>query len=175
MAFEIRASQLKDPVVFADAVNKHIARLKAHTKTIGKPRPVAHSLVEKSIKRILRPELPDDFVADYKIIDDTPQQPIEHSLEAKKQELLHKLAALITAANHRVISPRKVNLLTLQYNAAMSKEENKRTLEDGIVIDRYKEFAGKFQANNLIAAQAESDIDDLTEANIDSWPLPTFE
>jgi len=73
MTFTVYLSQIKDEIEFDLAVKKHIARLKAHNFQVNKPRPTADGMIEMCIKRVVAKGKPDDYIADYEIIDDTPK------------------------------------------------------------------------------------------------------
>ncbi len=83
---------------FAAEVEDYRQRLLAHRFTVDVPAPMAASaMVEECIKRVQYPiedQKPDDFVADYEIVDDLP------SLDTRKAELLG--LALLTFAKRRV-------------------------------------------------------------------------
>lgn len=175
MTFEIRISQFwdgADQIAFENAVQDYINTLHAFNMVVGKPRPAAiHPLVERAIKRIQEPGRPDRYVADYEIIDDTPPPP---SLEDKKNKLMSELRQAESVSMNEILPHRKVRLLNLKHAAAVAVDETERTIqhnEDIAHMANIKEIYDRF---SLIAAQAESDIEDLTEQTIANWHLPTF-
>lgn len=178
MPFEIRLSQLPNRDQFEQAVAEHIDRLVAFGSEVGKPRPVAHPLVEAAIKRVSHPKAakkPDDFMADYIIIDDTPPPPPPIALEDRKRMLVAAVHAAEAKAKEDFMPQRKLRLLNIKYNQAQTKlqvsaadEEAERDVKALITVIE------KFQAIELAAAQAESDIEDLTDSTVDSFQVPTF-
>lgn len=67
---------------FADRVERHRQARIAHQATIDVPAPVDDPLVEACIRRVRKDDGPDEFVADYQIVDDTP------SLAERKVKLM---------------------------------------------------------------------------------------
>lgn len=185
MPFEIKLSQLQDRVQFEQAVAEHIGRLVAFGKEVGTPRPVAHPLVEAAIKRISHPKsakLPDDYAADYVVIDDAPPPPAPLNLEDRKRALHAALAVAEIAAKEAILPQRKHRLTLIKLNAANVKlritdgvvDNSALSDDDKKIIESYKVIQERYTAIELIAAQAESDIEDLTEDTIDSWQQPQF-
>jgi hypothetical protein len=162
---------------FEQAVAEHIDRLIAFSREVGKPRPVAHPLVEMAVKRISHPKsakLPDDFMADYVVVDDTPPPPPPLNIEDRKRALVAAVHAAEHAAKHAVLPQRKHRLLNLNYSEAVAKPEQARTADDNLLISAAMEAGNKMRAIEMVAAQAESDIEDLTEDTVDSWQVPNF-
>lgn len=187
MPFQVGLSQLQDRDQFERAVADHIDRLKEFNKVVGKPRPTAHPLIEACIKRISYPKAskkPDDYEADYVIVDDTPAVPeaAPLSLEDRKRMHVASLRAAEHAAKEAVFPARKHRLLTMQAGAAQTKLVAKDgQIDDSALTDQekdclalIKEVQTKYGAIDMASAQAESDIEDLTEENVDSWQLPQF-
>lgn len=158
---------------FKAAVDGHIAALKAFTKTTGKPRPTAHPLVEQAIKRIQRNKQPDDFEADYTIIDDTPPPPVL-TLEQKKEKLRSACIAAENEAKFKLLPKEKVRLAILKFQMASAKPEEERTAEEREDINSYNLVQKAWSLIELASATAESDIGDLTADTVDSWQVPTF-
>lgn len=175
MPYDIPLSQLGDQVdAFKLAVENHILRLDAFNKTVGKPRPTASPLIEASITRIQTKGQPDKYVADYNIIDDTPHAPPPLDLNDKKMQLHIRLLAVESMAKDAILPPRKKRLASIQYEQAMVKPEEERSDEDKAIIAHFLEINKKWLDIGALAAQAESDIEDLIEDNVDSWQVPTF-
>lgn len=186
MPFEVRQSQLQDRAAFEQAVFEHVERLKEFNGSVGKPRPTAHPLIEACVKRTSYPKAskkPDEYAADYVIIDDSPPPPPEPAplaLEDRKRMLVMELRAAEVAAKESVLPARKHRLLLLQAGAAQQKLKAK----DGQIDDSYlnddekaklaevQRVQAGYNVIELAAAQAESDIEDLTDDTVDSWQLP---
>lgn len=166
---EVRRSQLGDPKVFEEAVVAHVEALRAFVHTIGIPRPTAHPLVDAAVTRHTVSGAPDEFEANYYIVDD-----VTLSLDDKKHVLLDRLALAENIAKFKILPQRKMRLATLRFNLAASKIEELRTARDNEHIASYTRIQNAWRDIELIGAHAESDIDDLTEDNVDSWLLPTF-
>lgn len=175
MTFEIRLSQIGGHIdEFRVAVEEHIAKLTAFNKEVGKPRPTAPAIIEAAIKRTQLPKQPDQYEADYVVIDDTPPPPPALTLEDKKNILHAKLGAAENAAKFAIMPPRKRRLSEMQYQAAVAKKEEDRSSEENETIAAFINTNKKWTAVSLAAAQAESDIEDLVEGNIDNWELPNL-
>lgn len=186
MPLEIRLSQLQDRAQFEQAVAEHIERLVAFSREVGKPRPVAHPLVEAAVKRVSHPKsakLPDDFMVDYIIVDDTPPPPAPLNIDDRKHLLVAQLRAAEQAAKDAVMPQRKLRLLTLKMQAANAKlkydpatgiDDSDLSDDEKACIEQYKDAHAKYSAIELASAQAESDIEDLTDDTVDSWQVPQF-
>lgn len=172
---KIHLSHIKDREGFENAVKKHIARLKAANFEHNKPRPTADPLVEQSIKRVPGgKDKPDDYQADYEIVDDINTVP-ERSLDEKKRLWHDALIHAEVAAKNAVIPQRKVRLVNLAFSAALNVAEDVRSDADKKTIADHQEMVKKMQDIELIAATAESEIEDLTDATVDNWKLPNFQ
>lgn len=177
MPLEIKLSQLQDRAQFEQAVAEHIERLVAFNREIGKPRPVAHPLIEAAVKRVSHPKaakLPDDFMADYVIVDDTPPPPPPLNLEDRKRALVAQLRAAEAAFGERILPTRKRRLLGLQAAEASVKPEEEKTEADRHLIASFQDKQACFRSLELHAAKIESDIEDLTDDTIDSFQVPNF-
>lgn len=174
MAFEIHVSQFwngADQAAFENAVQDYINTLHAFNMVVGKPRPTAvHPLVEKAVKRVQTQGQPDKYVADYVVVDDRPPP----SLEEKKHKLVSELRFAENAVMEKVLPARKIRLAHIKYNDALSLDESVRTAEHEKDIALVVTMHGVREQNALKAAQAEADIEDLTEQTIDSWQPPDF-
>jgi len=175
MSYEIKASQINNRAEFEVAVATHITRMIAFNKEVGQPRPVAHPLVEASIKRVQARGRPDAYVPDYVIVDDAPAIISAISLEDKKRMHQAALTAAENDARFKLLPQRKLRLAQLKYQLAMSKPEDERTSEENEDIASINLLNKAWEAIARKGAQAESDIDDLTEDTIDSWQLPKLD
>jgi hypothetical protein len=185
MPFEVKLSQLQDREQFEQAVAEHANKLAAFNRVTGTPRPVAHPLIEASVKRIVHPKnkkLPDDFVVDYVLVDDSPPEPAPLNLQDRKSVLMAELRAAEMAAKEAVFPQRKHRLLHIQATMALGKREvvngkwdnSKLSAEELGYAEKAQEVQTKYAAIELVAAQAESDIEDLTDDTIDKWQVPNF-
>lgn len=155
--------------VFDKMVQEHIARLTAFNKYVGEPRPVAEPLVEQAIKRVQTPDKPDSYFADYEYV-------IKRlTLEAKKAHFETKLAEAENASKYKILPRMKVRLAHMKYNSARATPEDERTAEQKEDVASYERVAKAWDAIALKAAHAHSDIDDLTEATVDSWQTPNLD
>ena len=185
MPTEIKLSQLQDRAQFEQAVAEHVAHLTAFSGVVGMPRPVAHPLVEAAVSRVSYPKAdkkPDSFVADYVIINDTPPPPPPLSLEDRKYQMAASLRAAEAAAKEVVMPQRKLRLLNMKVSFANAKfklidgklDDSALTDEERNMISSYKDIQAKYAAIELASAQAESDIEDLTDDTINTWQPPTL-
>jgi hypothetical protein len=184
MTLEIPKSQVADPDKFAESVNAYVDELHAFNKKVGVPRPTSHPLVEAAIRQIKKPNQADTYVADYVIFDDGPpmQEQTEPMLEDKKNMLGQTLYELCRQAKSAVLSERKYPLLGVKYNMAMQKIKyvdgkevsDDRTDQEKLDCATLLACQKRWQELDLIYAQALSDLDDMTDANIDKWQPPNF-
>ncbi len=167
-----RLSSLKTlPFDFEAEVKKFVQAKKDHLMTEGVPAPTAHPVVEASVRRIPGTiHTPDDFVADYSIIDDTPPPP---TLDERKSALATQVNDQVTALTSQIAPPLKQKLFQFQVNDATSVPEADRTNAQKAVIADFLERDRKLQGIYRHAAELESQIHDLTDATIDGWkPAP---
>lgn len=177
MSFEVKTSQLQDRAAYEQSVADFVSRLNSFATEVGKPRPVAHPLIEGAVKRISYPKAdkkPDTYVADYVIVDDSPPPPPPLSLHDTKQMLRVQLIHAENAAKEKLLPFLKRRLLIIQFQNASAKKEDERSAEDNELIAEYLSKQSAMAAIELVAAQAESTLEDLTEDNIDSWQIPNF-
>lgn len=171
---QLYKSQMKDPDGFVAQVEAFIKELDAFAFKIGEPRPAADPLVESVLKRIQVEGKPDKYVADYEIIDDVSPLP-PHTLEEKKMELERKVLAAVGIARDKIIPRRKLRLW--QITAAKlpwAKPVKERSSEEQKLFDFHDKLNEQFNRIAEQAANAEYEIEELTEANIDGWQIPTI-
>lgn len=174
MPFEVPLSLIVDQPSFDQGVQLHIKALTDFTKTRGKPRPVAHPLIEKSVKRVVYPvnqKKPDSYVADYTFKDDTPKiEPL--TLEDKKNRLVALLHNAAIAAKNKILPQRKFRLFLLNVKDAVDKKEVDRSDADKALIAEHNDIQTKWNVIDRKLAEAESAIEDLTDDTVDSWQVP---
>jgi hypothetical protein len=176
---QIALSQLKahgfaDEAAFSAAVAAHLAAHREHQQTVGVAAPSpASSIIEHAVRRVQYPidaGKPDDFVADFEVIDDTPPPP---SLEERKMALAVQVQAAATQALHAFTPPLKARMLNLQVAEAAVIDETKRTSVQRALLADAESRAKRELAVHRHWAELESQIHDLTEATIDQWkPAP---
>src|SRR6266852_5845734 len=108
MTLEIHPSQFwngADQNAFDNAVKNYIDTLHAFNMIVGKPRPTAHPLVERAVKRVQTQGQPDKYVADYMVVED--KLPVL-SLEEKKNKFLSDLRFAENAAMEKILPARKI-------------------------------------------------------------------
>lgn len=159
---------------FGGAVDAYIKELQAHRFTTGEAAPSPpHGLVELVVARVQTPGKPDDFVANYRIVDDTPPPP---SLADRKAALAVSAQQQADAALAKVSPPLKRRLAMLRVHEAANVPKDKMTAAHVATLKAATDRSAKEAAIMLNLAQMESDIDDLTSATIDAWkptPFPT--
>lgn len=163
------------PFDFEAEVKAFVQAKKDHLTTEGMPAPTAHPAVEAAVRRIPGTvDQPDDFVADYHIVDDTPPPP---TAEERKAAFATEIGANATAALNAITPPLKARLWNIQYGDAMaarSKEEATDAQE--IVISEHEARAARSQQVMRHAAELESQLHDLPDDMVDIWqpaPFPT--
>lgn len=180
MAFEIPLSAIDgQEQAFKQAVDLHIEKLHAFNTMVGQPRPVAHHLVEAAIKRVTYPvkaKKPDEFVADYTIINDMAKQEdiANPSFEQKIFFLHQQIAIAENEAKHKLLPQKKVRLAAFKAGTAAAKDPKKRTAEEKEDIASFDRVQKAWHKIELQSAQAEHDLADVTPKTIDKWKLPKF-
>lgn len=122
----VRLLKSQVPGDFAAVVEAHRQALLAHRATVGEPAPVADPLVERCIRRVAEEGGPDDFVADYEIVDDTPS-PAEQ-LRHRKGSLMTEVARAERARLDAISPPGKARLLLLR-RADIAAADGKRAAQ----------------------------------------------
>jgi hypothetical protein len=166
-------SQLKTLAFdFEDAVQAFIQAKRDHLTTEGVPAPTAHPAVEAAVRRIPGTvDVPDDFVADYQIVDDTPAPP---TLAERKAALAAGVSMQASAAANEIMPPLKSRLVTLQVIDANAVPEDERTEAQKTTMAEHNLRSKRMQAVNRHHAELESQIDDLTDETIDGWKAEPF-
>lgn len=196
MPLKIALSHVKAmPFDFEAEVEKYRQARVHHQTTEGEGAPSAPDvMVERAVKRVPREGVPDDFVADYEIVNDTPPVRVP-TLDERKAVLA---GAVNTKANELIAAiapPLKRRFWAIEHQRIqgemqkVAKKENepldvwrdralgiiKATVPadcDHVLAEeaRHKKIA----AISRHAAVCESDIHDLTEETIGGWSMPPF-
>jgi hypothetical protein len=156
---------------FPALVDAHRQAKLDHRFTEGVPAPAAPPLIEGAIKRVPHENGPDDFVADYEIVDDLPPPP---TLRERKDVLINQVAMKEMEARLAVIPRGKRRLLDIQHAELMRKPVDQHTAEDAAFLDDYGRKQDQMQAITKSAAALEAQIEDLTEETIAKWQVPEF-
>jgi len=162
---------------FPAALEEHRQALLKHRYTVNEPAPTAHPWVEQCINRVKYPPedgKPDDFIADYEVVDDTPPPPPAPSFEEQKQRLIGAVAAAEGAYLLKIDPMGKRRLTSMKYADAKSIVEDKRSPADNALIEEYEERAKRVKAINWMAAEMMAEVEDLTPETIDSWVMKPF-
>jgi hypothetical protein len=159
------------PYDFAVAVEVHRQALLAHRFT-GDAAPTATALVEQAVLRMQYQGQPDDFVADYVVIDDVPLSPAKTDAE-RRQDLVSVVRLAERAASDAIITPGKLRLLTLDVSRAVAKPEAERSSADKAALADLTAVQARLDAVQYHAATLEAQIDDLAVAEYENWkPAP---
>jgi hypothetical protein len=202
MPLQIALSHVKAlPFDFEEAVAAFIKAKQDHRTKTGEAAPSPpHALVEAAVKRVpgsIDPPRPDDFVADYEIVDDTPPPPVPPTLDERKKALAFKVGQATAAAAAQVMPPLKRRLWDYEHARierdiyAVQRKENEpnadwkarglSAVQKASPADHAAYLAHEDRKAKVVAivhhlAVCESAIHDLTEATIDAWapaPFPT--
>lgn len=175
MTFAVLKSQI--PENFHELVLEHRRLMMDHRATVNKPAPQCPvPFVDQCVRKIRPdPNGADEYVVDYRVVDDTPPPPPEPTppnLEEKKLKLLLE----VQKAEQELLDAKrpphgKVRLLQIKASNAQSKgdeatDDEKQALADLRALNELQD------AVNLKVAEIMSDIEDLTEENIDQWVMP---
>ncbi len=153
-----------------------------HRFTQNTPVPVVHPLLDQAIRRVPaalvsdNPPVhdgPDDFVIDYEIIDDLPKP------DEKKQHLRGVFLTEETRIGNNILPPGKrriTNLRIIEIEDKISRDRGDTNLsqEDKDFMADVQKKKDQLDKLHRFGAQVESEIEDLTEENIDSWVMPSF-
>ena len=165
MTFEIPKSVIDSlPYDFAEAVEAHIKAKEEHRFT-GNAAPTAPELVESAIRRdqyAVSEGKPDDFVADYVIVDDTPPPPPPPTLEQRKAAAYAQSRAQEVSDIEAIMPPGKVRLMNIDANDAFAVSEDKRTADHKKALQNLAEYNARVAEIQRAAAVREAEIDDLT-------------
>ncbi len=107
------------PPDFEERVEAFRKKLLQHRFTEREPAPVEIPLIESCIARVQYPVKhlkPDDFIADYVIIDDTPPPPAPPTLQERKDKLLHNLMMAEQGLVTQLLPAGKTRLYSIKYD-----------------------------------------------------------
>jgi hypothetical protein len=147
---------------FAAAVDEYIAAMDAHKFTVGVAAPIHHQMVQAAVRRVqYEDRRPDDFVADYEIIDDTPplwmrKRNLVELVERNEEEVANKIWPIAL----RRLENMEYEDMVSQDN--LTKNDRKRL---DVIVAKQK----KIQELNRKTAHVLATIDILDESNIGSW------
>lgn len=172
MAFQVLKSKIGED--FAEKVESHRQALLAHRFTIrGEGAPRSDEMVEGCVRRVFVAEdKPDDFVADYEIIDDTPPPPPPPTLAQRKNALRSEVASREMDLLNDILPFGKRRLLQLRIGRIA--DQNKASPEEKTLIARHTDVMQKSSDVHMWAAFQQAEIDDLDEASVESWQMKPF-
>ena len=137
-----------------------------HQKTVDVPAPQEHYLVRAAVKRVPREGEPDDYATNYEIVEPT--------LEEKKKDLDHELHKARDAALHAKLSPSKRRLLWHHVSDAVAKQPEDHNEAERLILAKRDEIIKHDHKVERHAAKLHAQVEDLTEATVDSWKPEPF-
>lgn len=174
MTFQINKSEVDAlPFDFAEAVEAHRLALIEHRQT-GNATPTADPRVEAAVRRIIVPleeVRPDDFVADFEIVDDTPPAPTPAE---RRAQLLNSVQVAQAEAAAKVISPARARLLSMDVSRVYAKPAESRTPADDAIFAQHAAIQARLNALTYHTATLEVDIEELADDQLDSWQMTAF-
>ncbi|MGM4967420.1 hypothetical protein AB7714_28260 [Tardiphaga sp. 1201_B9_N1_1] len=180
MTFQIAKSAIdRLPYVFEDEVKAFIAAKEAHRTGSGAA-PTSYPDVEAAVRLVRYPitegesERPDDFVADFEIVDDTPPPPTSPTPAEKRVQLLNSVRTAQAEAAAKVISPARARLLSLDMSRVYAKQEENRTPADDAAMAQHAAIQSRLNALNYHTATLEVQIEDLADDQLDGWQMTAF-
>jgi len=166
MAAQFKKSQIDAlPFRFEEELERHIKAMEGHRfAEVGIAAPFSHPMIHAAIRRVQYPvneNKPDDFVADYEIIDDAPplwerKKALVELVERHEEEIANRIWPLPL----RRMDMMDLEDLQLETNLTQAEKERKAEIE----VKSMRLEALKRKAAHVIAT-----IDVLDETNIGSW------
>jgi hypothetical protein len=150
------------PFRFADAVSEYIEAMDAHKFTVGIAAPIHHRMVQAAVRRVqYEDQRPDDFVADYEIIDDTPplwmrKRNLVELVERNEEEVANKVWP---------VALRRLEIMEYEDMVGQDNLTNNDRKRLDIIISKQK----KMQELKRKTAHVLATIDVLDETNIGLW------
>lgn len=174
MTLQIPKSHLGDvtPEQFAARVAAFVKAKLDHHNTVEIPAPAEHHLVEQSVSRVPRKGEPDNYVADYEIVDDSPKK----TLRQRKDDLIHNISLQEHELMVAQLAPGKRRLQVLDANAIYQKPVEQRSETERQFIAKHETRMAREAAIQRHAAEQMAAVEDLTDGTIDKWtmdPLPS--
>lgn len=135
------------------------------------PAPAAPVLIDRAVRRR------DDgvFVGDFQLINDRPsiEQIAVKRLREKKSELTSKITEIETAVSAKVIPVRKRRSLEFKLGDILPKKEEDRSQDEKDFLKEYSTKKALLFAIAKHGAELHSQIEDLTDKDVDTWtPAP---
>lgn len=170
MTFRILRTALQAlPYDFVRAVEEHRAALLAH-RFSGDAAPTADSVVEQALCRVRREGEPDDFVADYEVIEDV----VPSSATDQRQSLLAALRQAEISAREAVIGAGRLRRLGLDVSRVLAKADNDRTTDDRAVLATYASIQERLERVQYHAAIQEEALETVSAADLAGWHWEPF-
>ncbi|WNV09962.1 hypothetical protein [Tardiphaga sp. 709] len=148
---------------FAAMVETHRQNMTDHTLTVGIPQPTAPILVEQAVIRVPQGDgLPDLFVADFEIVDDTPPPTPEPTLEERRAVEIMKSRQQEQADIASIMPAGRLRLFQMDVNAAMVVPEADRSPQQIELMQRWAEYQDQVRQVQYEGAKREAAIEDMT-------------
>jgi hypothetical protein len=157
------------PYSYAEAVEA-FRQAKLEHRFTGDIAPSAPAIIEHAVRRVQRDGQADDFVADYKIVEDVPVP----TLAERKAVLVAAIRNAEAAALAKIISPARERLMGLDINAVYAKPEAALTDDDRALLAKLVEIAARKEIVYRHGAMLEVAVEELTDATIDGWTAGEF-
>jgi hypothetical protein len=144
---------------FAAEVAKHVSRLEAHRFT-GDAAPHSYPEVEAAIRRVSHPiedQKPDDFIADYEIVNDDPPPP---TLAERKAAAMADLRKQEQEEIAKLIAPEKRRLMDITYGRAL-RADPQTDADKKLIADR-RAIDAQIEAIQLDYATREAALSEMT-------------
>lgn len=137
-----------------------------HHQTLSVAAPAEHPLIEACIKRVPQTDGPDDYVADYQIVD----PPIDE----RKNELVAEIERQAHVVLDKAMSPGKRRLFEFSVSDVSGKKPETMTDADKIMLAKYQLLSVHNMVVGRHAAKLHAQIEDLTENTIKTWKPEAF-
>lgn len=164
---DLAAAGLSAETYAAQVEEYRQARL-AHRFTVNVPAPSAPAFIEAAVRRVPQSGAPDDFVADFEIIDDRLPAP---SLEERRRSLIADISAEEGRRLDALMPSGKLRLLQMQATLAAKKAPPDRSPEEADALARFEHVMARMEAITLHAATLMAAVDDLAEGEIDAFHI----